>query len=68
MATIAPQRRKLMRYEEAAEYLGLSVRQLHDRKSRGEVPHIKMGHAVYFDPTLLDMWIEKQTYIPPSMQ
>lgn len=68
MATNITQRRKLMRYEEAAEYLGLSLRQLHDRKSRGEVPFLKLGHAVLFDPDLLDRWLASKTHIPAGME
>lgn len=48
-------------YEQAAQYLNLSVRQLRDLVHREEIPVTRAGRLVRFLPDVLDDWLVAQT-------
>lgn len=55
--TATPQRR-LLRVQEAAKYLGLSVAYLNGLRSKGGGPvFVRMGRAVAYHPDDLEKWI-----------
>lgn len=47
----------LMSVDEAADYLGYVKETLYNKASRNEVPHVKVGKFLRFDPDELDEWI-----------
>lgn len=50
---------RLLRIENAAEYLGISVGTLYVWVHQGKIPHIKMGRLLKFDKLQLDLFIER---------
>lgn len=50
--------RRLLNVEETAEYLNVSVRFVRDRRRDGQLPAIKLGGLLRFDPGDLDRYIE----------
>jgi len=61
--TIA-QHRPPLNVEEAAEYLNVSVRFVRDRRRDGQLPAIKLGGLLRFDPEDLDRYIEGCRELP----
>ncbi len=63
----APSRRKLRRHA-AAEYCGISARNLVSRRWRSEhrLPCYKVGGVLLFDPAELDIWLSKYREPLPS--
>ena len=57
-------RRKLLSIVEAAEYLSTSVRFVRDRRADGQVPAVKLGGLLRFDPEDLDQYIEASREVP----
>lgn len=53
--------RRLVAKEEAAEYLGVTLRHLRDLCYRREVPFVKVGGALRFDVKALDRYIDEHT-------
>ncbi len=49
----------LLRARRAAEILAISPRKLWELTNRGEIPCVRIGRAVRYDPNDLAFWIEK---------
>ncbi len=47
---------------EAAKYLGLTHRHILSLRTRHEIPYIKLGRLVRFDPDQLDAWINARRH------
>ncbi len=58
MTSTIAQHRPPLNVEEAAEYLNVSVRFVRDRRSDGQLPAIKLGGLLRFDPDDLDRYID----------
>ena len=58
MTSTIAQHRPPLKVEEAAEYLNVSVRFLRDRRRDGQLPAIKYGGLLRFDPDDLDRYID----------
>ena len=63
MIQVAPRRKapgpvRLLSCREAASRLGISERLLWSLYNRGEIPHVRIGRCVRFDPGDLEDWIE----------
>ena len=54
MTSTIAQHRPPLNVEEAAEYLNVSVRFVRDRRRDGQLPAIKLGGLLRFDPDDLD--------------
>lgn len=53
------QERRLLRYEHAAEYLGISLRGMKELAKAGQVRKVQIGGRVLFDRADLDAYIER---------
>lgn len=53
--------KRLLKIEEAAEYLGLKVDTLYKKARLREIPTVKIGAALRFDIKELDKMIEAHT-------
>jgi excisionase family DNA binding protein len=53
--------RRLLKVEDAAEYLGLSVDTLHKWVQERAIPHVKAGRALRFDLVALNRYIDEHT-------
>jgi excisionase family DNA binding protein len=54
-----------VRYQEAADYIGVPVGTLRSLVSRRKVPHIKIGpQTVLFDLDAIDVWIAEHSISP----
>lgn len=51
---------RLLTAAEAARYLGYSEGTIRNKASRGEIPSVKLGHALRFRLSELDAWIAEQ--------
>lgn len=52
----------MLRYKEAAGYLGFCVdhfRKLLQGRDGLKIPHYRIGNRMFFKPTDLDLWVEK---------
>ncbi|MDE3103843.1 MAG: helix-turn-helix domain-containing protein [Acidobacteriota bacterium] len=56
--------RRLLKVEDAAEYLGLSVDTLHKWVQERSISHVKAGRALRFDLVALKRYIEQHTIEP----
>ena len=52
---------KLMTYEEVAKLLNLSERYIAKLVALGEIPPIKIGKSVRFNPTKIQEWVERKS-------
>lgn len=50
----------LMNREEAAEWLGISLRKLDDLVHHNVIPSFKLGGRRLFDPEQLRKWVQEQ--------
>lgn len=50
--------RMLLKADDAAEVLALSPRKLWSLTAGGELPHVRIGRAVRYDPIDLRAWLE----------
>ena len=50
----------LLTIQEAAEFLNLKVSRMRTAVFKKEIPYIKLGRLVRFDPNDLIKWVEKQ--------
>lgn len=50
----------LMTVPEVAKYLGYSEGTIYQKVSRGEIPFVKLGHALRFRRSELDAWIAEK--------
>ena len=51
--------RRLLKVEDAAEFLGLSVDTLHKWVQERAIPHVKAGRALRFDLVALNRYIDE---------
>lgn len=58
------EQKKLLDYQEAAAYLGISPYTLRNLVCRRAVPFVKIGSRTYFTGEILDQWIEKKIQAP----
>jgi len=56
--------RRLLKVEEAAGYLGVSVDTLHKWVQKRSISHVKAGRALRFDLAALSRYIEQHTIEP----
>src|SRR4051812_3138711 len=49
---------QLLRKPEAARFLSMPLSTLEKQTARKEIPHLKIGRAVYYDVTDLNGWID----------
>lgn len=47
----------LLKSEDVCMMLGISVRTLRNLVRRGEIPHLRIGRLLRFDPNALERWI-----------
>ena len=64
-ATPAPPARWL-NYSEAADFLGVSTRQVHRWVEQRRIPHTKMGLRVQFTTAQLDEFLAACTFTPEA--
>jgi excisionase family DNA binding protein len=57
---------KLIRPQEAADLLGVSLHTLYTWVHRRQIPFQKVGHALRFSPTALSAWLATQASPAPS--
>ena len=50
----------LLTVRQAAEALQISERKLWSMTASGEIPRVRIGRSVRYDPTDLQAWIERQ--------
>lgn len=60
----ATRTRRLLSFEEACEYLGMTEHWLRRRVFRNEIRYAKLGGLLRFDPAWLDEYIDENTYDP----
>ena len=53
--------KRLLKPEEAAEYLGLQVDTVYKKSRLRELPSVKVGRALRFDVKALERFIEQHT-------
>ena len=51
---------RLLKVDEAAKLLSISARKLWELTNCGEIPRVRIGRAVRYDPRALEAWIAKQ--------
>jgi excisionase family DNA binding protein len=51
---------RLLTSEEAARLLNMSPGWLYGKSKKGEIPRLKLGRSVRYDPSDLRKWIEAQ--------
>jgi excisionase family DNA binding protein len=59
---------KLIKPQEAAELLGVSLHTLYTWVHRRQIPFQKVGHALRFSPRALDEWLEGQASPGPEQE
>lgn len=59
MSTAAPVERRMLNYERAAAYLGISVRAVKQLAADDQIVKTPIGHRVLFDKADLDAFIER---------
>lgn len=57
---------QLMRKHETARFLSMPVSSLEKLTARKQIPHVKLGRAVYYDMTDLRAWIETKKVASPT--
>ncbi|MFN0118178.1 MAG: helix-turn-helix domain-containing protein [Elusimicrobiota bacterium] len=51
---------RLLKADEAAQYLNYHYETLYELARRGEIPAVKVGRSVRFDRLELDKWVDKK--------
>ena len=54
--------RRLLKVEEAARFLGLTVDTVYKKARLREVPSVKVGRALRFDIKALERFVEQHTF------
>ena len=54
--------RRLLKVEEAARFLGLTVDTVYKKARSREVPSVKVGRALRFDIKALERFVEQHTF------
>lgn len=49
--------KKIWRIKDVAEYLQLSVRTVYNKTSKDEIPFLKKGKVLYFQPEKIENWL-----------
>lgn len=49
-----------MNAQEVADHLRIHVNTVYRLVARGELPHTRVGHKLFFDPDVLTSWIQSQ--------
>lgn len=49
--------KRIWRIADVAEYLQCSVKTIYNKTSKGEIPHIKKGKVLYFNPVEIENWL-----------
>lgn len=57
---------RLLRTREVAQYLAISERKLWELTNRGDIPCVRVGRAVRYDPADLQRWIEEKKRSNPK--
>ncbi|HAF11529.1 MAG TPA: hypothetical protein DCK98_15810 [Chloroflexi bacterium] len=57
--------RLLLTVPEAARTLGIGTTLAYEMVGRGELPHVRLGHAVRVPRQALEAWIEEHTHGMP---
>ncbi len=60
----APATEPLWTVKDVAAFTGLSVRWVHERTRRGEIPCYRLGTALRFDPQEIRAWVGKFHHSP----
>lgn len=55
---------RLMTIEEVAEFFNVTKGAIYKRIQRGQIPYIKMGALLRFDPRQIEAYIKAQTIEP----
>ena len=59
LAATLPAPEHLWTVKDVAAFTGLSVRWVHERTRRGEIPCYRLGTALRFDPQEIKAWVGK---------
>lgn len=57
--------RRPLSLHEAAEFLGISHHSLYKYVQRREIPHLRIGHIIKFDPSVLEDWVFNVRRVDP---
>ncbi len=52
----------LLKAAAAARLLGIGERKLWSLTNQGDIPHVRIGRAVRYDPADLERWIDDHRY------
>jgi excisionase family DNA binding protein len=47
---------KLLTVRDVSEHTGIPESRIYELVSRNEIPHVRIGHRIYFRPEALDAW------------
>jgi predicted DNA-binding transcriptional regulator AlpA len=61
-----PELQLLLKPNDAAKALAISTRQLWTLTNRGEIPSVRLGHCLRYDPASLRDWIQSQLVAKPT--
>lgn len=59
---------KLMKPEEVAEYLGVSLSQAYKLMGSGRIPTLRIGRSLRTPLKVLEAWIENRTFVPDGAE
>jgi excisionase family DNA binding protein len=59
-------RKSALTVRQLAELLSLSEREVYKLAANNQIPHIRIGSSVRFDPPTIAAWIETKTLTPAS--
>jgi excisionase family DNA binding protein len=59
-------RRSAMTVKELAEMLNLSQREVYKLAATNQIPHLKIGASVRFDPATVLIWLEAKMLTPTT--
>jgi excisionase family DNA binding protein len=57
-------KRKAMTVREVADILRLSEREIYKLAATHQIPHVKIGASIRFDPATVLAWLEERTLSP----
>ena len=52
---------KFMTVSQVADMLTLSVQQVYRLAQTRQIPHVRIGGRLFFNPAAVDLWIEEHT-------
>ena len=56
--------RQLLNIKEVADYTGLAPDTLYTMVSKRQIPYVKLGRLLKFDPRAIDAWITENSVMP----